>query len=123
MEWRDGVLAEVGRSMGIEGLDFSGSGVVSFEFERMGTLYIEQQEEGVLMYLIRALPTHDFTPVLMNALQQCYFTQSQRFALQVGVQEREQLFLCLYLANEEFSQPNVEAALQMLSHHFDRLGV
>ena len=39
MEWRDQVLAEIGQGMGIQGLDFSGTGVVSFEFEQRGTLY------------------------------------------------------------------------------------
>ncbi len=123
MEWRDNVLAEIGQDMGVEGLNFSGTGVVSFEFERMGTLYIEQQEEGVLMYLIRALPSHEIMPVLIQALRQCHYTQSQRFPLQVGVQEREHLFLCIYLANDEFNRPNAESVIQSLGDHFDKLGI
>ncbi|OED44870.1 type III secretion chaperone SycN [Endozoicomonas sp. (ex Bugula neritina AB1)] len=123
MEWRDDVLAEVGRGMGIEGLDFSGTGVISFEFERMGTLYMEHQEDGVLMYLIRELPAHDYMEVLEKALKLCHYTQSQQFPLQVGAQEREQLFLCIYLANEEFDRPNVETVIQSLTAYFDSLEI
>ena len=123
MGWRDEVLAEVGRGMGIEGLDFGGTGVVSFEFERMGTLYIEHQDDGILMYLIRTLPAHDFLPVLEKALKMCHYTQSQKFPLQVGAQEQEQLFLCIYLANEEFNRPNVETVIQSLGGHFESLGI
>ena len=123
MGWRDEVLAEVGQGMGIEGLDFNGTGVVSFEFERMGTLYIEHQEAGILMYLIRELPQHDTMPVLEKALRLCHYTQSQKFPLQVGAQEGEQLFLCVYLSNEEFDRPNVEAVIQSLGGYFDSLGI
>lgn len=123
MEWRDTVLAEVGQGMGIEGLNFSEAGAVSFEFERMGTLYMEPQEEGVLLYLTRALLSHDYMSVLEKALKLCHYTHSQKFALQVGVQEREQLFLCIYLANEAFNRPNVEAVIESLSGHFDSLEI
>ena len=121
MSWQDDVLTEVGQGMGVEGLDFSGTGVASFEFERSGTLYIERQEEGVLIYMCRALPERDIAPVLLQSLKLCHYTQSQSFPLQVGAQEDEQLFLCIYLADDEFNRPNVESVIQLLSGYFDSL--
>ena len=122
MEWRDQVLEEVGRGMGINGLDFSGTGVVSFEFERSGTLYMELQEEGILMYLIRELTQFDKLPIFEKALKQCHYKQNLRFPLQIGLQGEDQLFLSLFLANEEFNRPNIESAIQYLSEQFDLVG-
>ena len=122
MDWRDQVLAEVGQGMGVEGLDFSGTGVVSFEFERRGSLYMELQDDGILMYLIREITQFDPLPALMKALRECHYTQSLRFLMQVGLQDENQLFLCLFLNNEEFSRPNIEAAIQLLTEQFDLIG-
>ena len=122
MEWRDQVLAEVGQGMGIQGLDFSGTGVVSFEFEQRGTLYMELQEDGVLMYLIREITQFEHLPVYMRALRQCHYTQSLNFLTQMGLQDENQLFLCLFLNNEEFNRPNIESAIEHLTELFDQIG-
>lgn len=122
MEWRDQVLAEVGQGMGISGLDFSGTGVVSFEFERSGTLYMELQDEGILMYLIRELTQFEKLPVFEKALKMCHYKQNLRFPLQIGLQGENQLFLSLFLANEDFNRPNIESAMQYLSEQFDAIG-
>ena len=42
--------------------------------------------------------------------------------MQVGLQDENQLFLCLFLNNEEFSRPNIEAAIQLLTEQFDLIG-
>lgn len=122
MEWRDQVLTEVGQGMGIQGLDFSGTGVVSFEFEQRGTLYMELQEDGVLMYMIREITQFDLLPVYMRALKQCHYTKSLNFLMQVGLQDENQLFLCLFLNNEEFNRSNIESAIQFLTEQFDQIG-
>lgn len=122
MEWRDQVLAEVGQGMGIQGLDFSGTGVVSFEFEQRGTLYMELQEEGILIYLIREITQFEPLPVYMRALKQCHYTQTINFLMQVGIQDENQLYLCLFLNNEEFNRPNIESAIEHLTEQFDQIG-
>ncbi len=121
MEWRDEVLAEVGRGMGVDGLDFSGSGVVSFEFETRGTLFMELQEEGILMYLVRQISQHERLPVFVKSLRQSHYKNSLRFPLQVGLQGDDQLFFCLFLPDGEFSRPNIESAILFLTEQFDQL--
>ena len=122
MEWRDQILAEFGKGMGIEGLDFSGTGVVSLEFEQRGTLFVELQEDGILMYLIREITQFEQLPVYMRALKQCHYTNNLNFLMQMGQQDENLLYLCLFLDNEEFNRPNIESAVQFLGEQFDQIG-
>ena len=122
MDWRDEVMAEVGRGMGAEGLTFGESGVVSFEFEQRGALYLEQQEEGVLIYLIRVVSPHDSLGLLKNALKECHYTRATRFPMQVGLKGDDQVFLLIYLRNEEFARPNIESSIEVLTQQFEKIG-
>lgn len=121
MDWRSDVLSEIGLGMGVEGVDFSGTGVVSFEFERRGTLYMELQETGILMYLIRPVSQFEILPVLERALIACHYTKSLRFPLQVGLQDDDQLFISLFVANEGFNRSEAEGAMQQLTEKFDEI--
>ena len=121
MDWRDQMIADVGRGMGLEGLDFSGTGVIKLEFERRGDLYIETREDGVLFYLIRQISHHDCLDILIQALKACHYSQSMRYPLQVGLQGDEDLFLCSFLINESFSRPNIEGVMQMMGEQFDKI--
>ena len=122
MDWRDEVMADVGRGMGVEGLSFGNSGVVSFEFEQRGTLYLEQQEDGILVYLIREISPHDGSGILKNAMRACHFTKATRFPMQVGLKGEDQLFLLIYLNNEEFSRPDIEGTIEVLTQQFEKIG-
>ena len=122
MDWRDEVLADVGKGMGITGLQFGDSGVISFEFEHRGELYLEQQEDGVLMYLVQTIPEHDSLGILVSALKQCHYTKAHRFPLQAGLKGDDELFLFLYLTNEDFSRPNIEHSIDVLTQQFEKMG-
>ena len=121
MDWRDQMIADVGRGMGLDGLNFSGTGVIRLEFERRGELYIETRDDGVLFYLIRKISRHDCLDILKQALKCCHYTQSMRFPLQVGLQGEDDLFLCSFLVNESFSRPNIEGVLQSIGDQFDKI--
>ncbi|MGI9275656.1 MAG: hypothetical protein ACR2PT_12530 [Endozoicomonas sp.] len=121
MGWRDEVVADVGRDMGVEGLNFAGSGVISLEFENSGALYLEQKADGVLMYLIRTVSRFDSGKQLMEALRQCHFTRSMQFPLQVGLKGDDQLFFIIFLVNEEFTKPNVLSVMDVLTRQFEAI--
>ncbi|AMO57847.1 hypothetical protein GZ77_12820 [Endozoicomonas montiporae] len=122
MDWRDDVMADIGKGMGIEGLGFGESGVLSLNFERRGELYLEQQDDGVLMYLVRTIPVHDCLGLLVAALKECHYTKASRFPLQVGLKGEEELLLFIYLANEEFTRPNIETSIDTLTQQFEKIG-
>ncbi|MDP0588171.1 MAG: hypothetical protein QS748_02775 [Candidatus Endonucleobacter bathymodioli] len=121
MDWRDQMIADVGRGIGFEELDFSGSGVIKLEFERRGDVYIEAREDGVLFYLIRRISSHDRLEVLTAALKCCHYSQSIRFPLLSGIQGDDDMFLCSFLVNESFSRPNIEGVIKMLGEQFDNI--
>ncbi|WP_263082198.1 hypothetical protein [Endozoicomonas sp. Mp262] len=121
MDWRDQVIADVGRGMGVEGLEFTGSGVIQLEFERRGQLFIEAREKGVLFYLTRGLPQYDCVDMLVRALQAAHYSSSMRYPLQAGLKGDRELFLCIFLGNEEFDRPNIEGVMQILADQFDRI--
>ncbi|MDP0561000.1 MAG: hypothetical protein QS721_01170 [Candidatus Endonucleobacter sp. (ex Gigantidas childressi)] len=121
MDWRDQMIADAGRGMGLEELDFSGSGVIKLEFERRGDVYIETREDGVLFYLIRKVSSYDRLEVLTAVLQSCHYSQSTRFTLLPGMQGDDDLFLCSFLINESFSRPNIEGVIKMMGEQFDNI--
>ena len=122
MDWRDDVIADIGKGMGIEGLSFGESGVLNLSFERRGELYLEQQEDGVLMYLVRTISVHDSLGLLVAALKECHYTKASQFPLQVGLKGDEEFLLFIYLANEEFSRPNIETSIETLTQQFEKIG-
>ena len=122
MDWRDDVIADIGKGMGIDNLSFGESGVLSLAFEHRGELYLEQQEDGVLMYLVRSIPVHDSLGLLIGALKECHYTKASKFPMQVGLKGDEELLLFIYLANEDFSRPNIETTIDTLTQQFEKIG-
>ncbi|WP_330924631.1 hypothetical protein [Candidatus Sororendozoicomonas aggregata] len=121
MDWRDQVIGNVGRSMGMDDLNFSGSGVIKLTFERGGDLFIEAKDSGVLFYQTRMISRHDCLETLLVALKSCHYSQSMKHPLQVGLQGEEGLVLCSFLANESFSEPNIQGLMQMMGEQFDKI--
>ncbi len=121
MDWRDQVIGNVGRSMGMDGLNFSGSGVIKLAFERGGDLYVEAKDNGVLFYQTRTISRHDCLGILLKALKSCHYSQSMKHPLQAGLQGEEDLFLCSFLPNESFSEPNIQGVMQMMGEQFDKI--
>lgn len=120
MDWRNNVLSEVGEGMGINGLNFGDTGVICFQFEESGSIYMELKESGILMYLVREMDSFNSLPVLEQALKECHYKNSFPFPLQVGI-KNNQLFICLFLPDDEFSRPGVESAIQLLMSKADGL--
>lgn len=121
MDWRDEVVSDIGRGMGIEGLSFGVSGVISIEFESERTLYLEAQEEGVLVYMVQGLSRFDASKSLLHALKKCHYTQSLVLPLQAGLKGEEELVWLIYLNNEQFSRPTVESAIETIIRQSEQL--
>ncbi|WP_257279841.1 hypothetical protein [Endozoicomonas sp. ISHI1] len=121
MDWRDEVVSDIGRGVGIDGLSFGTSGVISIEFESEKTLYLETQEEGVLIYMVQGLSRFDACKSLVHALRKCHYTQSLALPLQAGLKGEEELVWLIHLNNEQFSRPTVESAIETIVRQSEQL--
>ena len=120
MDWRNNVISELGEGMGIKGFDFGDTGVVCFQVEGAGSLYLEQKDDGILMCLAREMDDFNSLPILERALAECHYKKSFPYPLQVGVQEN-QLVICLFIHDSDFNRPSVESAMQFLMNKADEL--
>ncbi|MDD7805826.1 MAG: hypothetical protein PUP46_09785 [Endozoicomonas sp. (ex Botrylloides leachii)] len=121
MDWKDEVISDVGKGMGIDELNFSGSGVIKFQFESDGELCIESREDRVLFYLTRQVAHHNLLDIITKALKYCHYSQAIKFPLQVGLKGNENLFLCSFLENESFNRPNIENLIETITAQFNKL--
>ncbi|WP_153301605.1 hypothetical protein [Endozoicomonas arenosclerae] len=121
MDWRDEVISDVGKGIGVENLTFGESGVISIDFESERTLYLERQEEGVLIYMVQGLSRFDASKSLIHALRKCHYTQSLMLPLQAGLKGEEELVWLIYLDNEQFAQPTIESAIEILIRQSEQL--
>lgn len=120
MDWRDNVVSELGEGMGIDGLSFGDTGVVCLEIEGSGAFYMERKDSGVLMYLAREMDRYNALPVLEQVLAACHYKNSFPYPLQAGLLEN-QLFISLFMNDNDFNRPSVERAMQILLDKADEL--
>ena len=120
MDWRDNIIREIGEGMGVQGLGFGDQGVVCFEFESNGSLFMEQQESGVLVYLRKEIDAYNPLPVMEKALRECHYTNSFPWSLQAAIKD-DQLFISLFMIDDQFNRPSVENAMQYLLSKADQL--
>jgi type III secretion system chaperone SycN len=80
----DIAVREFGRSLGIPGLGFNQNGVVRLNFERTGSLSIEHDDKGTMLYLAR--PVDRFKAgALERALGLCHFERIDRLRPGAGL--------------------------------------
>ena len=119
MSWVDDVLADFGRSMGIEGLAFNDSNVVSLKFEVTGDLYIERMDDGILVYVMREIdrPSKE---IYAAALELCHWRHNHPFAVNPALRGDRHLVFAVNLTEAEFSMPTMEQLLQFLGQLHDQ---
>lgn len=111
------VLTAFGRSLGLADFRWPDAGMAAFEFDARGTLYLEQREETLLVYLTRTLDLHQCGPELLkSALRLCHYQHQWPYIVQTGLRGESQLvFLARFLVRE-ITLPELEQALELLTH-------
>ena len=123
MSLSDEVLAEFGRSMGMEGLAWPESGVVVLDFANRGVLYLEDRDETLLIYLSRDIDMRDGKlKFLSTALRLCHYRQGLPYVVQVGLRGESSLVFLVRLSAYELTLPELERVLEVLSDLHDRVG-
>lgn len=114
MSWVDDTIRDFGRGMGMEDLALNHNGLLCLDFEALGSLFIEQAEEAVLVYLVRELPRHD-TVNLQRALALCHYREGLPFAVNVAFREENHLVFIARVPENDFSLPTLEKSIDLLT--------
>lgn len=106
-------LNEFGISLGLNGLALSDQGNAVLGVEQLGTLYLEQGEGEMLIYLTREVPPYD-EGIPEKALQLCHHNQGHPFSVQTAMKGNETLVFMVRLPEAEFTLPNINRCLNLL---------
>ena len=118
MTWIDDALAEFGRSLGLETLEFNEQGVLSLAYEVSGDLYLERMENCLLIYLCRELQRPDGA-LFASALDVCHWRHNHAFPVNPALYENNQLVFSVRLREEDVTVPTLEEVIQLLNRLHD----
>ncbi|MBG0775392.1 MAG: CesT family type III secretion system chaperone [Desulfovibrionaceae bacterium] len=118
MNWIKDTVRDFGRSMGLDGLEPNDRGVVCLAFERLGTLFIEQEDDDVLVYAARGLPPYSGA-AWRAALEACHWTEGLPWPVNAGMRGDDVLVFLARLPGREFALPALERTLEMLGKLHD----
>jgi len=109
-------LAEFGRSLGIEGLGWPPSGVLTVRFETRGTLFLEDRGDFIFVYLVREIdPAAEIGPILQKALLACHYREGLPFTVQAGLRGDSSLVFLVRLDSREVTLPALDRVLGLLT--------
>lgn len=114
MSFAQATLTDFARQLGLGRIVFSDNGVASLVFESMGTLFVEQADESVLVYLAK---THDRieTNTVRTALEMCHWRHNHPVDVNACLGANNQLVLSARIQEYEFDLPRLEQTLRLLS--------
>ena len=120
MSWVEDTIREFGAGIGMEDLRLSAEGLVSLDIEAMGTLFIEQTEEDMLVYLVRQFPEYE-TDIYAGALAACHFSEALPFAIHAALHDENRLVFIARMSRKEFSLPILEQVIDLLNRMHDNI--
>lgn len=116
------VLTEFGRSLGIADFRWPASGMAVFEFDVRGTLYLEEQEDVLLVYLVQDIDLRERGPeILKTALRLCHYRENRPHVVQTGLRDPSKLIFLARLPLREVTLPELEQVLEMLTRLHERV--
>ncbi len=124
MSYIEQTVADWGRSLGMERLEFNDQGVVSIVSESLGALFIERHADGVLIYLLRTLD-RAYGDSYARALDACHWRHNLPFVVTPALRHDQNLMFAVHLADSQFDLPTLERVISLLDqlHRDVREGV
>jgi type III secretion system chaperone SycN len=113
MSWTETVVSEYGRSLGLSAWEFNAAGVAGLRFERLGRLFIERLEVGVLVYLTREY-RHPDAELFQAALALCHWDQNPEYPVNASLEGEGNLVFSVSLSDSELDLPALERAIDSL---------
>ncbi len=122
MSISDDLLVEFGHSLGLDGLAWSDTGVVVLDFANRGVLYLEDQDEALLVYLVRDIDVRESKLKLLHtALTLCHYREGLPYVVQVGLRGEASLVFLVRFMSYEVTLPELERVLELLSQLHDNV--
>ncbi len=122
MSISDDLLVEFGHSLGLDGLAWSDTGVVVLDFANRGVLYLEDQDEVLLVYLVRDIDVRESKLQLLHtALTLCHYREGLPYVVQVGLRGEASLVFLVRFMSYEVTLPELERVLELLSQLHDNV--
>ena len=112
------VIAEFGRRMGLPSLVLERDQPVQLHIEGMGSLFIEESEEDILLYLARGFPPHD-RDAPRRALTLCRPGLARPFPVSAGLYKNDTLVFLTRFTPKTLSLQGLEQAVPVLARLLD----
>jgi type III secretion system chaperone SycN len=112
------VIAEFGRRMGLPSLAVGREQPAQLRIDGMGTLFIEEAGEDILLYLARNFPAHD-QDVPRRALALCRPALARPFPVYAGLYKNNTLVFLIRFTPKTFSLQGLEQAVPVLARLLD----
>ena len=112
------VIAEFGRRMGLPSLTIGRDKPVQLLLEGMGSLFIEEAGEEILLYLARDFPLHS-REVPRRALALCRPDFARPFPVYAGLHKDNTLIFLTRFSTTTFSLQDLEQAVPVLARLLD----
>lgn len=114
-------LTAFGRSLGLRDFRWPESGIAAFAFAARGTLYLEERDETLLVYLVRTVDLRQSSPELLKTtLRLCHYRQQWPYVVQAGLQDEARLVFLARLPAREVTLPDLEQVLELLTRLHER---
>ncbi len=122
MSISDDLLVEFGHSLGLDGLAWSDTGVVVLDFANRGVLYLEDQDEVLLVYLVRDVDVRESKLKLLHtALTLCHYREGLPYVVHVGLRGEASLVFLVRFMSYDVTLPELERVLELLSQLHDNV--
>ena len=112
------VIAEFGRRMGLPSLAVEPDKPAQLHIEGVGSLFIEQAGEEILLYLARGFPSHD-REAPRRALALCRPDLPRPFPVYAGLYKSNTLVFLTRFTQKTFSLQGLEQAVPVLARLLD----
>ncbi len=116
--WVQETIEEFGQSLGLTGLQINDNGVAAVEVAALGALYIEPQDDAVLVYGAQEF-AHLSVDELERALAVGHPGTQRSEAVRAGIRGESQLVFCVRIPVHEFTLARVESCIDAIYNAFD----
>ena len=120
-QWLSATIHEFGKGLGLTRLHVNDRGVACVHIAHIGSLFIEPDEEGVLVYLARDYGVSLSRAVLERALLQAHPGTAPPPDIRVGLRHASQLVFGMRLRASECTAAALEGALERLRYAQERV--